>query len=146
MLREKTPLLGIDTQVCHFDQVVDQEITWRSTPTLSKWRNRSSIDVSPTEIVRGGNSAAAVFGILNTILKPIMRLITVPFALLTFGLAWFFVSMLMLWLTTLIISDFDVDGFWNYVWATIIIWLVNSVLDMIAFSMRGGNTDRLAPA
>ena len=90
--------------------------------------------------------AAAVFGILNTILKPIMRLITVPLALLTFGLAWFFVSMLMLWLTTLIISDFNVDGFWNYVWATIIIWLVNSVLDMIAFSMRGGNTARAAPA
>jgi putative membrane protein len=90
--------------------------------------------------------AAAVFGILNTILKPIMRLITVPLALLTFGLAWFFVSMLMLWLTTLIISDFNVDGFWNYVWATIIIWLVNSVLDMIAFSMRRGNTARAAPA
>ena len=90
--------------------------------------------------------AAAVFAILNTILKPIMRLVTLPFALLTFGLAWFFVSMLMLWLTTLIISDFNVDGFWNYVWATIIIWLVNSVLDMIAYLMRGGDTDRLAPA
>jgi len=90
--------------------------------------------------------AALVFGILNTILKPIMRLITFPLALLTLGLAWFFVSMLMLWLTTLIISDFNIDGFWNYVWATIIVWLVNSVLEMIAYLMRRGDTDRLAPA
>ena len=91
--------------------------------------------------------AAAVFGILNTILKPIMRLITVPLALLTFGLAWFFVSMLMLWLTTLIISDFNVDGFWNYVWATIIIWAVNAVIDMVVFARRGTpGTGRLAPA
>ena len=90
--------------------------------------------------------AAAVFGILNTLLKPIMRFVTAPLALVTFGLAWFFVSMLMLWLTTLIIDDFNVDGFWNYVWATVIIWLVNSILDMIAFLMRRGDNDRLRPA
>ena len=80
--------------------------------------------------------AAAVFGILNTILKPILRLITLPFAIVTFGLVWFFVSMFMLWLTTLIISDFNVDGFWNYVWATIIIWFVNMVLDWFIGTWR----------
>src|SRR4029450_12319102 len=82
--------------------------------------------------------AAAVFGVLNTILKPIMKLVTAPLPLLTFGLAWVFVSMLMLWLTTLAIDDFNVDGFWNYVWATIIIWTVNAVIDMLLFFRRGG--------
>ena len=91
--------------------------------------------------------AAAVFGVLNTILKPIMRLITLPLAVVTLGIAWFFVSMLMLWLTTLIIGDFNVDGFWNYVWATIIIWAVNAVIDMVVFARRGTpGTGRLAPA
>ena len=91
--------------------------------------------------------AALVFGILNTVLKPVLKLITLPLALLTFGLAWFFVSMLMLWLTTLIIGDFNVDGFWNYVWATIIIWAVNAVIDMVVFARRGTpGTGRLAPA
>jgi len=84
--------------------------------------------------------AAAVFGVLNTILKPIMRLITLPFALVTLGLAWFFVSMLMLWLTTLAIDDFNVDGFWNYVWATIIIWAVNAVIDIIQFRAHQAET------
>jgi putative membrane protein len=75
--------------------------------------------------------AALVFGILNTILKPILKLLTLPFAILTLGIAWFFVSMLMLWLTDLIIGDFDISGFWNYVWATIIVWLANVALDLL---------------
>jgi len=76
-------------------------------------------------------AAAAVFGVLNTLLKPILRLLTLPFAIVTLGIAWFFVSMLMLWLTTLIVAKFDIDGFWNYVWATIIIWALNVVVDAI---------------
>src|SRR3954449_1190009 len=75
--------------------------------------------------------AAAVFGVLNTILKPLLRLLTLPFAVITLGLAWFFVSMFMLWLTSLLVSGFDVDGFWTYVWATIVIWLLNLVVDLV---------------
>jgi putative membrane protein len=82
--------------------------------------------------------AALVFGILNTILKPILKLITLPLALITLGIAWFFVSMFMLWLTDVIVGDFDIDGFWNYVWATILVWLVNLVLD-IAFREAAGH-------
>jgi putative membrane protein len=75
--------------------------------------------------------AAAVFGVLNTILKPILKLVTLPFALLTLGIAWFFVSLLMLWLTAAIVGAFSIDGFWNYVWATIIIWALNIVVDAL---------------
>src|SRR3954449_106348 len=73
--------------------------------------------------------AALVFGVLNTILKPLLKLLTLPLAVLTLGIAWFFVSLLMLWLTDLLIGAFDINGFWNYVWATIIVWAVNLVLD-----------------
>src|SRR5690349_14686852 len=73
--------------------------------------------------------SALVFGILNTVLKPVLKLVTFPLALVTFGLAWFFVSMLMLWLTQAIISGFAIHGFWNYVWATILVWAVNMVID-----------------
>lgn len=73
--------------------------------------------------------SALVFGILNTVLKPVLKLVTLPLALVTFGLAWFFVSMLMLWLTQAIINGFDIHGFWNYVWATILVWAVNLVVD-----------------
>lgn len=75
--------------------------------------------------------AAAVFGALNTILKPLLRIVTLPLALLTFGLAWFFVSLLMLLLTDLIVSGFQIHGFWTYVAATAIVWAVNLALDLL---------------
>jgi putative membrane protein len=74
-------------------------------------------------------AAAAVFGVLNTALKPLLRFITLPLAILTLGIAWFFVSLLMLVITKAIVSGFHIDGFWTLVWATLIIWLVNLVLD-----------------
>jgi putative membrane protein len=73
--------------------------------------------------------AAVVFGVLNTILKPILRLITLPLAFVTLGIAWFFVSLLMLVITNDIVSGFSIHGFWTYVEATVIIWIVNVILD-----------------
>jgi putative membrane protein len=80
--------------------------------------------------------AAAVFGILNTFLKPLARLLTLPLAIITLGLAWFFVSMLMLYLTQAIVSGFTIHGFWTLVWATIIVWFVNMVLDYFIGTWR----------
>ena len=74
-------------------------------------------------------AAAAVFGILNTLLKPLLRLVTLPLAILTFGIAWFFVALLMLVLTKTIVGGFHIHGFWTLVEATLIVWVVNLVLD-----------------
>jgi putative membrane protein len=74
-------------------------------------------------------AAAAVFGVLNTLLKPFVRLITLPLAIVTLGIAWFFVSLLMLVITKAIVSGFHVHGFGTLIAATLIIWIVNLVLD-----------------
>lgn len=75
--------------------------------------------------------AAAVFGVLNTIVKPVLRFVTIPLAVLTLGIAWFFVSLFMLVLTDNIVSGFHINGFWTLVEATLIVWLVNLALDFI---------------
>jgi putative membrane protein len=87
--------------------------------------------------------AAAVFGILNTFLKPLARLLTLPLAIITLGLAWFFVSLLMLYLTQAIVSGFTIHGFWTLVWATIIVWFVNMVLDAVIGTWRVEREERL---
>jgi putative membrane protein len=74
--------------------------------------------------------AAAVFGVLNTMLKPLLRLVTLPLAIISFGIAWFFVSLLMLLLTRAIVSGFYISGFSALVLATLIVWLVNVLLDL----------------
>jgi len=85
--------------------------------------------------------AALLFGILNTILKPILRLLTLPLAFITLGLIWFGVSMLMLWLTDLLVSGFDIHGFRSLVWATLVVWAVNVVLDFVPGPWRGTRRD-----
>jgi putative membrane protein len=87
-------------------------------------------------------TAAAVFGVLNTIVKPILRLLTLPLAVVTLGIAWFFVSMLMLWLTDLLVKGFDIHGFWTLVWATVAVWAVNVVIELLTLPWRRARGSR----
>jgi putative membrane protein len=75
--------------------------------------------------------AAAVFGVLNLIVKPILAFLTLPIAILTLGIARFFVALLMLVLTKVIVSGFHISGFWTLVKATLIVWIVNVLLDHV---------------
>jgi putative membrane protein len=59
--------------------------------------------------------AALLFGILNTLLKPVLKAVTLPLAVVTLRLAWFGVAMLMLLLTAAIVDSFDIHGFWALV-------------------------------
>ena len=85
--------------------------------------------------------AALVFGILNTILKPVLKAVTLPLAIITLRLAWFGVSMVMLLLTALIIGSFDIHGFWALVWATVVVWAVNLALDIVPGPWKGTRRD-----
>ncbi len=71
---------------------------------------------------------ATVLGFANAILKPILAILTLPLIIVTFGLAYFAINVLMLALAEWIAPDFSIDGFWTYVGATIVIWLVNVVV------------------
>ena len=72
--------------------------------------------------------AALVFTIVNWIVKPVVAILSIPLIILTLGVAYFFVNVLMLLLTSVLVPDFAVGGFWTYVGATIIIWVVNLVI------------------
>jgi putative membrane protein len=85
--------------------------------------------------------AALVFGILNTVVKPLLKLITLPLAVVTLRLIWFAVAALMLKLTALIISSFDINGFLTLIWATIVVWAVNLALDIVPGPWRGTRRD-----
>jgi putative membrane protein len=69
--------------------------------------------------------AAAILTIGNTIIKPILAILTLPLIIVTFGLAYFAINVLMLALAEWLTPDFSIDGFWTYVGATIVVWLVN---------------------
>jgi putative membrane protein len=68
---------------------------------------------------------AAVLGIANGILKPILAILTLPLIILTLGVFYFLINVAMLLLAEWVAPNFSIDGFWTYVGAVVIIWLVN---------------------
>jgi putative membrane protein len=80
--------------------------------------------------------AALLLTLLNWYIKPVLKVLAFPLVLLTAGIALFFISMLMLWITDALVGGFEINGFWAYVWATIIVWIVNMVVDAL-FDPRG---------
>jgi putative membrane protein len=78
----------------------------------------------------------AVLGIANTIVKPILTLLTLPLVIVTLGLFLIVINVLVLLLVEWITPDFSIDGFWTYVGAAIVIWVVNYVLHAVFGNLR----------
>jgi putative membrane protein len=70
---------------------------------------------------------AAVLGIANGIIKPVVMLLTFPLIVLTLGLFMLVINIAMVALAEWIAPDFSITGFWTYVGTVVIIWLVNWV-------------------
>src|SRR5438552_1821178 len=68
---------------------------------------------------------AAVLGIANTILKPILALLTLPLIIVTLGLFLLVINIAMVALAEWIAPNFSINGFWTYVGVVVIIWIVN---------------------
>ena len=86
--------------------------------------------------------AGVVLGLANVFLKPLVTFIALPLILLTFGIAYFFVNVVMLLFTEWVTPDFSIDGFWTYVGATIVIWLVNWLVWTLVDAMSGEDAFR----
>lgn len=76
--------------------------------------------------------AGLVFSLANMVVKPIVAILAIPLIILTLGIAYFLVNVLMIFLTSWVVSDFHVDGFWSGVGAAVIVWIVNVLLDALA--------------
>jgi putative membrane protein len=72
----------------------------------------------------------------NAILKPILAILTLPLIIVTFGLAYFAINVAMLALAEWVAPHFTIDGFWTYVGATIVVWLVNFVMHWVLDRIR----------
>ena len=67
-----------------------------------------------------------VLGLINFFLKPILKKITLPIRVLTFGLFTLVINMAMVWLVELLFpKDLEIAGLVPLFWTTVIIWLLN---------------------
>lgn len=81
--------------------------------------------------------SAAVFGILNALLRPILGLLTFPIIFLTFGLFAFILNAIIFGLAAYLVEGFRLRwGFWSALIGSIALGVVNSLLFNLLASLR----------
>jgi putative membrane protein len=85
--------------------------------------------------------AGLVFSLANMLVKPIVKLLALPIIIITLGIALFFINLLMLYLTSWIVDDFTIDSFGAAIAGTIIVWLVNTLLEAVYSSVASDERD-----
>ncbi len=71
--------------------------------------------------------AAAVIGLFNVVLRPVLVVLTFPVTLVTLGLFLFVINALMFWAASGLLAGFQVTGFW----AALVGSLIYSVLGVV---------------
>lgn len=78
---------------------------------------------------------AALFAVVNVVVRPIVKILSLPLYILTLGLFTFVVNALMLWLTSWIAGQLDVpfhvDGFWPAILGGLVVTVVSWVLNLL---------------
>ena len=69
--------------------------------------------------------AAALLGVLNLIIRPLLILLTLPLTIVTFGLFLFIVNALMILIASHLTSGFYVDGLMPAFWTSLLISIVS---------------------
>ncbi len=72
--------------------------------------------------------AALVFTLANVFLKPVLAVLSIPFILVTFGIFYFLINVLMLYLTHWLVPQFTIQTFWWAALAAMIVSTVNGIL------------------
>lgn len=76
--------------------------------------------------------AGAILGIINAILKPILKLLAFPVILLTLGLFSIIINIALLYLAESLIPQLQIDGFFSALGAVIIISIINNIIISLA--------------
>lgn len=74
---------------------------------------------------------AIVLGLLNAFLKPILVFLTIPITILTLGLFYLVINVLMIYLTDYLVGGFRVDGFIAALLFSILVSIVTWLIDAI---------------
>lgn len=86
---------------------------------------------------------SAVLGIANTIVKPLLAILTLPLILVTLGLFYLLINIAMVALAEWIAPNFSIDGFWTYVGVVFVVWAVNWIAGHVLGDVEGRS--RLRP-
>ena len=84
--------------------------------------------------------ATIVLGVINTFIKPVLKLLTLPITLLTFGLFALIINAATFWFVGWIVPGFDVDGLIPAFIGALVLSLVASFIN---YSTKSMGKDRI---
>ena len=80
--------------------------------------------------------AALVLGLINTFIRPLLILLTLPATLLTLGLFIFIINGLLFWFVGSYAPGFHVAGFWSAVFGAILYSIISWALSALLLQKR----------
>jgi len=93
-------------------------------------------------------AVAVLFGLVNAVIKPVMKVLGCAFYVLTLGLFALVVNGLLFWFTGWLADriglPFEVDGFWPGLWGALIVAVVSFVLGLFIQPDKPRREDRHA--
>src|SRR5262249_38214890 len=72
---------------------------------------------------------AAVFGILNSLLKPALQVLTIRYLFLSYGLILVLINLAVFWLLTVLVDRLHVETFWALLGGCIVIGVIATLLE-----------------
>ena len=90
--------------------------------------------VVPGVFITGFGSAllgALVLAVVNTLIRPLLRLLTLPITFLTLGLFSLVINAAMFGLAAFLIRGFAVDGFWPALWGALLYGLLSLIANAV---------------
>ncbi|NYT60467.1 phage holin family protein [Alcaligenaceae bacterium] len=78
--------------------------------------------------------AALVLGLLNTLVKPVLILLTLPITIITLGLFLLVLNALVFWFAGSVLKGFQVNGFWWAVLGAVVYSIVSGLLSRLLTS------------
>ena len=82
----------------------------------------------------------AVFGVVNALIRPVLRFFAFPLIVITFGLFSFLINAAMLAITADVSGwfglHFSVEGLWSALWGALIVSVVSMVLEGFGKGLR----------
>ena len=85
--------------------------------------------------------AALVLGLVNTLIRPVLVLLTLPITLVTLGLFIFVINGLLFWFVASFIEGFRVGGFWSAVFGAIVYALISWAASALVFGARSDGSE-----
>lgn len=74
--------------------------------------------------------AGLILALFNAVLKPIIKLLSAPLIILTLGLFTLIINAALLWLLAQFLPELAIASLWAYFWGTLIISLVNWIVEL----------------